>query len=182
MKNVEEKHSRLPENKNEEKGKSYVEIIKGYMKKEECKPLKENIPKVQKTQEEDHRRNKYQIRPFAFKQQRNFNHDHDQPRHEFRRTAPKRRSFTPTYEKLFYGHCFICTNFGHNAIDCRAHGRNDQTRNVYVAPYKIECLKCHNYGLIARNCRSMIEPSMKENFDVIYTKVWIRKEENINKE
>jgi hypothetical protein len=46
----EEKHSRLPERKNEEKRKSYAEVIKGSMKKEECKP------------------------------QRILNHDHDQSR------------------------------------------------------------------------------------------------------
>jgi hypothetical protein len=43
-----------------------------------------------------------------------------------------------------------------------------------VAPHNIECYKFHNYGHIAQNCRSMIEPPMKENIDVRYMKVWIR--------
>ena len=45
------------------------------MKKEECKPLKKNIPEVQKTQEEDYKRDEYQRRPFTFRQQRIFNID-----------------------------------------------------------------------------------------------------------
>jgi hypothetical protein len=110
----------LPEKKNEEKRKSYAEVIKGSMKKEECKP------------------------------QRSLNHDHDQSRQEFRRTTPQRRSFTPRYVNLFYGHCFYCTNFGHKVADCRAYERNVQARNAYVAPHNIECYKFHNYGHIAQ--------------------------------
>jgi hypothetical protein len=56
------------------------------------------------------------------------------------------------------------------------YGRNVQERNVYVAPYNIECYKFHNYGHIARDCRSMMEPSMKENIDIRYKKIWRRKE------
>jgi hypothetical protein len=40
----EEKCYTLLERKNEEKSKSYVEIIRGSIKKEECESLKENIP------------------------------------------------------------------------------------------------------------------------------------------
>jgi hypothetical protein len=105
--------------------------------------------------------------------------DHDQPRQEFRRTTPQRRSFTPRYVNLFYGHCFYCTNFGHKVADCRAYGRNVQARNAYVAPHNIECYKFHNYGHIARDCRSMMDTSMKENIDIRYKKVWKRKQEAI---
>jgi hypothetical protein len=52
-----------------------------------------------------------------------------------------------------------------------------------VAPRNIECYKCHNYGHIARDCRSMIDNSMKENTNIRYKKVWIRKqEEQVNKD
>jgi hypothetical protein len=59
----------LLENKNEEKEKTYAKVIKGSIKKEECKPLKNNIPEVQKTQEEDYRRISS-----TFKPQRSLNH------------------------------------------------------------------------------------------------------------
>jgi hypothetical protein len=61
--------------------------------------------------------------------------------------------------------------------------RNVQARNAYVAPHNIECYKCHNYGHISSDCRSMIDTSMKENIDIRYKKVWIRKhEERVNKD
>jgi hypothetical protein len=89
---------------------------------------------------------------------------------------PQKRSFTPRYVNLFYGHCFYCTNFGHKVADCRDYKRNVQARSVYVATRNIECYKCHNYGHIASDCRSMIYTSMKENIDIRYKKVWIRKQ------
>jgi hypothetical protein len=52
-----------------------------------------------------------------------------------------------------------------------------------VAPLNIECYKCHNYGHIASDFRSMIDTYMKYNTDIRYKKVWIRKhEEHVNKE
>jgi hypothetical protein len=96
---------------------------------------------------------------------------------------PKRRSFTPRYANLFYGNCFYCTNFGHKVADCRDYKRNVQARSAYVVARNIECYKCHNYGHIASDCRSMIDTSMKENIDIRYKKVWIRKqEERVNKD
>jgi hypothetical protein len=52
-----------------------------------------------------------------------------------------------------------------------------------VAPLNIECYKCHNYGHIACDCRSVIDNSMKENTDIRYKKVWIiKQEEQMNKD
>jgi cytochrome c-type biogenesis protein CcmH/NrfF len=118
-----------------------------------------------------------------FKPQRSFNHDHDQLRKKFRTTTPQRRSFTPRYANLFYGNCFYCTNFGHKASDCRDYKSNVQERSAYVVTHNIECYKCHNYGHISSDCRSMINTSMKENTNIRYKKVWIRKhEEQVNKD
>jgi hypothetical protein len=41
----------------------------------------------------------------------------------------------------------------------------------------VECYKFHNYGHIARDCRSMIDTSMKEKTDIRYKKVWLIKHE-----
>jgi hypothetical protein len=112
-----------------------------------------------------------------FKPQRRFNHDHDQSRKKFIRTTPQRRSFTPRYANLFYGNCFYYTNFGHKVVDCMDYKRNVRARSAYVVTRSIECYKCHNYRHIANDCRIMIDTSMKENTDIRYKKVWIRKQE-----
>jgi hypothetical protein len=165
----EEKHSTLLEKKNEENRKSYVEVLKGRNHGE---------PKSKKTIEYTSSRI-----PSMFKPQRSFNHDHDQSKKKFRRTTPQRRSFTPRYKNLFYGHFFYCTNIGHKVADCRDYKKNVQEDHAYVFTRNIECYKCHNYGNIASNCRSMIDTSMKENTDIRYKKVWIRKqEEQVNRD
>ena len=159
----EEKHSRLLEKKNEENRKSYAEVLKG---------RNHGQPKSKKTNKDIS-----SGIPSMFEPQRSFNHNHDQSRKKFRRTTPQRRSFTPRYENLFYGHCFYCTNFGHKVAYCRDYKRNVQARNSYVAPHNIECYKCHKYGHIARDCRSMMDTSLRKKNDIIYKKVWKRKKE-----
>jgi chromosome segregation ATPase len=115
----EEKHSRLLEKKNEENRKSYAEVLKG--RNHGQLESKKNIEDTSSR------------RPFMFKPQRSFNHDHDQSRQKFRRTTPQRRSFTSRYANFFYGHCFYCTNFGHKVVDCRDYKINFQARSAYVA-------------------------------------------------
>jgi hypothetical protein len=127
--------------------------------------------------------------PSTFRKQESFNQcegnnqreDCHHPRKEFRRTTPQRISFTPKYQKLFLGYCFTCTNFGNEVVDCRAYGRNVQSRDYRVDISNFECYKCHNYGHIDRNCRSVIEPPIKENIDVRYMKVWRRNEKQEEK-
>jgi hypothetical protein len=162
----EDKYSMLLE-KNEESRKSYAKTLKG---------RNHGQPESKKTIKDT-----YSRRPSVFKPHRSFNNDHDHSRQKFR-TTPQRRSFTPRYANLFYGHCFYCTNFGHEVADCRDYKRNVQAISVYVATHNIECYKFHNYGHIDSNCRSMIDTSMKENTDIRYKKVWIRnQEEHVNK-
>jgi len=59
----------------------YIEIVKDFVKKEECMPPKNNIPEVKKAQEKI-----------------------------FRRSLLQRRSFIPKYQRFFYGHCFNFAN------------------------------------------------------------------------
>jgi hypothetical protein len=95
VKKDEEKCYKLLKRKNEENTKIYVEVVKGSIKKEECKPSKVNILEMKKHQEEYYRRDEYQRRPSTFSYQGSFNHCegnnrrkyHDYPRHEFRRTT-----------------------------------------------------------------------------------------------
>jgi hypothetical protein len=165
----EQKHSRLLEKKNEENRKSCVEVLKGrnHGQSKSKKTIKDTSS----------------IRPSLFKPQIRFNHDHDQFRKKFKRTTPQRRSFTPRYANFFYGHCFYCTNFGHKVVDCRDYKINVQARSVFVATRNMDCYKYHNYGHIASDCRIMNNTSMKENIDIRYKKVWIRKwEEQVNKD
>ena len=46
-----------------------------------------------------------------------------------------------------------------------------------MAPRNIECYKYHNYGNIASDYIRIIDNSMKENMNIRYKKVWIRKHE-----
>jgi hypothetical protein len=151
----------LLEKKNEENIKSYAEVLKG---------RNHGQPKSKKSIEDTSSR-----RPSMFKTQRSFNNDHDQSIKKSRGTAPQRRSFTPRYANLFYGHCFYCTNFGHKVTYCMDYKINVQERSAYVAARNIECYKCQNNGHIASDCRRMIDTSMKENIDIKYKKVWIIK-------
>jgi hypothetical protein len=115
--------------------KSYEEVLKG---------RNHGQPKSKKTIEDTSSRI-----PSMFKPQKRFNHDHDQSKKKFRRTTPQRRSFTPRYENLFYGHFFYCTNFGHKVANCKDYKRHVQADCAYVVACNIECYKCHNYGHIA---------------------------------
>jgi hypothetical protein len=151
----------LLEKKNEENRKSYAEVLKG---------RNHGQPKSKKTIEDTSSRI-----PSMFKPQKDFNYDHDQSKKKFRRITLQRISFTPRYENLFYGHCFYCTNFGHKVTYSRDYKRNVQADHAYVVTRNIECYKCHNYGHITSDYRSMIDTSMKENTDIRYKKVWIRK-------
>jgi hypothetical protein len=154
------------ERKNEDKANNYVDILKG------------RNDGQQASRRNEWKRDVSPRRPSTRGYQRRFNYcegnnkreDHNQPKHKFKRTTSQRRSFTPRYQSFFSGYCFTCNNSGHKVIDCREYGRN-----VYVAPYNIECYKFHNYGNIACDCRSMMNYSMKEDIDIVYKKVWIRK-------
>jgi hypothetical protein len=115
----------------------------------------------------------------------------------------QKRSSNPRYKRLFYSHCFNCANFGHKVVNCRSYFKNKSNyagylNNSYPKKYyeaynrnensfgslrnEVECYKCHNYGYISRNCRSMMDTSMKENIDIIYNKIWKRKKEQVKEE
>jgi hypothetical protein len=98
-----EKGSSSKTTKHEAEQRSYAEIVRDFVKKEECKPPKKNIPEIKKTQED-----------------------------EFRRSASQRRSSTPRYQRFFYGHCFNCANFGHKVVNCRAYAKNRSNYAGYL--------------------------------------------------
>jgi hypothetical protein len=179
------------EKENEEKPKSYANILKGSINNER----------------NNRKGNDDQQKPDS---------SHKNNKNEFRRVVPPRRPFTNRYQNLFLGYCFSCNNFGHKEIDCRAYARSDHVRDRnrgsyktskddYVSnktrsshgfanknynsfspllDYNIECYKCNNYGHIAHYCRSNIvgPPKQNKEEDVLskhkeeYSKVWKRKQ------
>ena len=87
--------------------RSYIEIVKETVKKEDCKSLKENMQKSEmKKHEEDQ---------CAWKESPR-SHNNDLTRH-----TPSRRPPMPRYQSIFLGLCYACNNYGHKAIDCRAY-------------------------------------------------------------
>jgi hypothetical protein len=92
-KRIEEKHSRLLENKNEENRKSYAEVLKG---------RNHGQPESKKTIEETSSR-----RPSMFKPQRSFNHDHDQSRQKFKGLHHKEDHSLPVMQIYFMVIVFI---------------------------------------------------------------------------
>jgi hypothetical protein len=105
------------------------------------------------------------------------------------------------YQNYFFGYCYYCNHFGHKAINCRAHARNNyvwnKDRSTYgfsnrnynsFAPlfdYNVVCYKCNNYGHITHFCRSGTVESPRQNKEVDTlakqkkepTGVWKRKQE-----
>jgi hypothetical protein len=141
-----EKGSSSKTTEQEAEQRSYAEIVKDYFKKVECIPPKKNILEGKKTQEE-----------------------------KFRRSASQRRLSIPKYQRLFYGHCFNCANFGHKVVNCRAYAKNRSNyigylNNSYPKKYyesysrnqnsfgslrnEVESYKCHTYGHIAHDCET----------------------------
>ena len=42
---------------------------------------------------------------------------------KYRTNVMPRRPMTSIYQQIFFGHCYSCNNFGHNALNCRAYGK-----------------------------------------------------------
>ena len=161
--------------------RSYVDTVRESCERENCEPLKENLQKVGISRNEEDKRTGREVLA---------THNGDP-----RKQAPSRRPPMPRYQSLFFGLCYACNNYGHKDIDCRTYiqygynwGRNkyenskhqvegNYIRRSQLAPnkkynrfealdYDIECYRCHNFGHIARNCRSKLtgpQDRFKEN-------------------
>ena len=62
------------------------------------------------------------------------------------------------YNSHFYGYNFSCNDFGHRAIDCRAHARNENYSNRIHQPIplflgQITCFVSDNIGHKAKDCK-----------------------------
>jgi hypothetical protein len=66
------------------------------------------------------RRNERKSSRTEFVDQKNYWHDRSRP--------PQRRQFFSRYKDFFYGYCFLCSNFGHKAINCSLRFRYEQSR------------------------------------------------------
>ena len=139
--------------------------------RENCEPLKENSQKAWISRYEENECTRREVLA---------THNSDPREQESSRRPPM-----PKYQNLFSGLSYACNNYGHKAIDCRTYirygynwGRNryespkyheerNYSRRSQISPnknynrfealdYDIECYRCHNFGHIARNCRSKI--------------------------
>jgi hypothetical protein len=176
--------------------KSYADVIRGPIKKEECKPSKENIQEMEIIQEEDH--------PIRGMQNQQPTMERTQEE-DYKRVAPPRRSPTLRYQTIFLGLCYSCNNFGHKAINCRAYARNRSNyggypKNNYLRkPHEsynknynsfgslnneVECYKCNNFGHIAKDCRLIVPPrEPKQDFNNHVkepSRIWKRKQDELN--
>ena len=99
--------------------RSYTEIVRESVKREDSESLKENMQKseMKKHEEDEH----------SWKES-STTHNNDLRRH-----APARRPPIPRYQSIFLGLCYACNNYGHKAIDCRSYAQNRNTwrRNSY---------------------------------------------------
>jgi hypothetical protein len=66
------------------------------------------------------RRNERKSPRTEFVDQKDYWHDRSRP--------PQRRQIFSRYKDFFYGHCFLCSNFGHKAINCSLRFRYEQSR------------------------------------------------------
>ena len=149
--------------------RSYADIVRESTKKQGSEPLKEDNQKLEmKKNEEDE---------CAWRKS-STTHNND-----LKRPSPYSRPPIPRYHIVFVGLCYTCNNYGHKAIDCRSYARNrntwsknnyensryqvkgnyvrkppvasDRTYNIFgVLNYEIECYRCHNFGHMAKNCKT----------------------------
>jgi hypothetical protein len=77
--------------KNEVEQRIYTEVIIGPIKKEECKPSKEIIQEMERTQEEDYKRTTPSRRSITWNQQPTMERTKEE---DYRRETPFRRSAT----------------------------------------------------------------------------------------
>jgi hypothetical protein len=66
------------------------------------------------------RRNERKIPITEFVDQKDYWHDRSRP--------PQRRQIFTRYKDFFYGYCFLCSNFGHKAINCSLRFKYEQSR------------------------------------------------------
>jgi len=98
--------------------RNYADTIKGSIKKQECKPLKEDIQKseINKNKKEDNAfRETWNQQPTIKKTQEEY--------HDFKRTTLTRRLPTPRYRNIFLVLCYSCNNFGNKSINFRAYAK-----------------------------------------------------------
>ena len=81
-----------------------------------------------------------------------------------------KKPMTNRYQQIFLGHCYLCNNFGHKSLNCKAYGKfreykknspsdkpkeRNHNRFTLLQRYDLECYKCNNHGHMARDCKLM---------------------------
>jgi hypothetical protein len=120
------------------------------------------------------------------------------------RAPPFIRSSTTRYQTIFFGLCYACNNFGHQAVNCRANNRNNnyfeshkqrgysrrpsETQRTSYNRFEclsteVECYKCNN-GHMAKNCRMTVPPKEPQQSHKQEPRkmTWIRKQDQYSNE
>ena len=72
--------------------------------------------------------------------------------------------------RYFKGYCFACNMFGHKAIDYyRMNMKN------------VSCYACNKFGHIARECRNKVRASYQKEKTSSHSKIWKKKEVQLEK-
>jgi hypothetical protein len=141
--------------------------------------IKSQAPRQQNRKKNKEAMNIFSRRKNASPQRRIFRNKEDSRRQIQKECITKNIIYIPKYQRLFYGRCFNCSNFGHKVVNYITYANKKRNNTWYLnnnyprisyeeytrnqnnfgsLSNEVECYKCNNFGHIANNCRLTIPP------------------------